>query len=109
MLPNPAPAVVALLEGVPTWGRNIPVELTTPTGAALLAALSAGYGLMAAMRVTRQGFGAGSRELEELPNCTQVVTGVRADLRTGSAVGAGSSGPPLVADTGGLPGTGAQI
>ena len=41
MLPNPAPAVVALLEGVPTWGRNIAVELTTPTGAALLAALSA--------------------------------------------------------------------
>ncbi|MGH9081688.1 MAG: nickel insertion protein, partial [Acidimicrobiales bacterium] len=34
MLPNPAPAVVALLEGVPTWGRNLPVELTTPTGAA---------------------------------------------------------------------------
>ena len=43
MLPNPAPAVVALLEGAPTWGRDIPVELTTPTGAALLAALSSGY------------------------------------------------------------------
>ncbi len=39
MLPNPAPAVVGLLKGVPTWGRDIPVELTTPTGAALLAAL----------------------------------------------------------------------
>ena len=76
MLPNPAPAVVALLEGVPTWGRNVPVELTTPTGAALLAALSSGYGPMPPMRVTGQGFGAGSRELDELPNCTQVVTGV---------------------------------
>ena len=34
MLPNPAPAVVALLEGIPTWGRNIPVSythLTLPT------------------------------------------------------------------------------
>jgi uncharacterized protein (TIGR00299 family) protein len=77
MLPNPAPAVVALLEGVPTWGRNVAVELTTPTGAALLAALSSGYGPMPPMRVTGQGFGAGSRELDELPNCTQVVTGVR--------------------------------
>jgi uncharacterized protein (DUF111 family) len=28
MLPNPAPAVVALLEGIPTWGRNLAVELT---------------------------------------------------------------------------------
>jgi uncharacterized protein (TIGR00299 family) protein len=85
MLPNPAPAVVALLEGIPTWGRSLPVELTTPTGAALLAALSAGFGPLPVMRVTGQGFGAGTRELEELPNCTQVVTGVRVDRTTGDA------------------------
>jgi len=84
MLPNPAPAVVALLEGVPTWGRNIPVELTTPTGAALLAALSSSFGPMPSMRVTGQGFGAGSRELDELPNCTQVVTGVLVARQSGS-------------------------
>jgi uncharacterized protein (TIGR00299 family) protein len=77
MLPNPAPAVVGLLQGVPTWGRDLPVELTTPTGAALLAALSSGFGPMPAMEVVAQGFGAGSRELEELPNCTQVVVGTR--------------------------------
>ena len=77
MLPNPAPAVVGLLVGVPTWGRDLPVELTTPTGAALLAALSAGFGPMPAMEVRSQGFGAGTRELEELPNCTQVVIGSR--------------------------------
>ena len=82
MLPNPAPAVVALLEGVPTWGRPVAVELTTPTGAALLAALSSGFGPMPPMRVTGQGFGAGSSELDELPNCTQVVTGVRVDRST---------------------------
>ncbi len=109
MLPNPAPAVVGLLEGVPTWGRNVSVELTTPTGAALLAALSAGYGPMPPMRVTGQGFGAGARELDELPNCTQVVTGVRADLRTGSVVGAGSFGPSHVADDGGLPGSAVTV
>ncbi|HVC67187.1 MAG TPA: nickel pincer cofactor biosynthesis protein LarC [Acidimicrobiales bacterium] len=77
MLPNPAPAVVGLLQGVPTWGRDLPVELTTPTGAALLAALSSGFGPMPAMEIAAQGFGAGTRELEELPNCTQVVLGVR--------------------------------
>ena len=97
MLPNPAPAVVALLEGVPTWGRNVAVELTTPTGAALLAALSSGYGPMPAMRVTGQGFGAGARELDELPNCTQVVTGVRDDARSGAAGGSGAdAGQPVV-------------
>jgi uncharacterized protein (TIGR00299 family) protein len=93
MLPNPAPAVVGLLAGIPTWGRNLPVELTTPTGAALMAALSAGFGPMPAMRVTAQGFGAGTRELEETPNCTQVVIGVHADRLAGRAIGAaGGSG-----------------
>ncbi len=96
MLPNPAPAVVALLEGVPTWGRNLPVELTTPTGAAILAALSSGYGPMPPMRITGQGFGAGTHELDELPNCTQVVTGVRVDRRSG-ADGDAVPGPPGVA------------
>ena len=76
MLPNPAPAVVALLEGMPTWGRDIPVELTTPTGAALLATLATGFGPMPPMRVTTNGFGAGTREIDELPNLTQVVIGL---------------------------------
>jgi uncharacterized protein (TIGR00299 family) protein len=96
MLPNPAPAVVALLEGVPTWGRNLQVELTTPTGAAILAALSSGYGPMPPMRVTGQGFGAGTRELEELPNCIQVVTGVRVDR--GGTGPSTAPVPPAVAD-----------
>jgi uncharacterized protein (DUF111 family) len=39
MLPNPAPATVRLLEGVPTYGRDVAVELTTPTGAALISTL----------------------------------------------------------------------
>jgi uncharacterized protein (TIGR00299 family) protein len=85
MLPNPAPAVVGLLKGAPTWGRDIPVELTTPTGAALLAALASGFGPLPAMAIVAQGFGAGSRELDELPNCTQVVVGTR--IAAGSAPG----------------------
>ncbi len=89
MLPNPAPAVVGLLRGIPTWGRDLAVELTTPTGAALLAALSAGFGPMPAMVVATQGFGAGTRELEELPNCTQVVIGSRAGTSGGADADAG--------------------
>ena len=47
-LPNPAPAVVELLRGALTQGIDVPVELTTPTGAALLAALSRAFGPMPA-------------------------------------------------------------
>lgn len=74
-LPNPAPAVVELLRGAPTRGVDIAFELTTPTGAALLAALCVGWGPMPAMRIDATGFGAGTRELDECPNLTQVVLG----------------------------------
>lgn len=78
-LPNPAPAVVELLRGALTQGVDVPVELTTPTGAALLAALSCGFGPMPAMRISATGFGAGSRDLDDRPNLTQVVVGVAAE------------------------------
>lgn len=77
LIPNPAPAVVALLEGVPSYGIDIPVELTTPTGAALLAANAVGYGALPAMRVECAGFGAGDKILDDRPNTVQVVVGAR--------------------------------
>jgi pyridinium-3,5-bisthiocarboxylic acid mononucleotide nickel chelatase len=91
VLPNPSPAVVELLRGAPTYGRDMPVELTTPTGAALLAALCVGWGPQPAMRIDRTGFGAGTREIDGLPNTVQVVIGVAGE----------SAAEPLV--TGGQP------
>ncbi|MGH9187326.1 MAG: nickel pincer cofactor biosynthesis protein LarC [Acidimicrobiales bacterium] len=79
LLPNPAPAVVELLRGAPTYGLDLTVELTTPTGAALLAALSVEWGPLPPMRVAATGFGAGSRQLEHRPNLVQVVVGERAE------------------------------
>lgn len=93
-MPNPAPAVVELLTGAPTVGRDLGVELTTPTGAALLAALAAGYGPLPAMTVEAAGFGAGARELDGLPNVTQVVLG-RDDAGAGQP-GPGGPGQPVV-------------
>src|SRR4051794_10028337 len=75
LLPNPAPAVVALLEGKPTYGLDLSVELTTPTGAGILAALATQWGPLPAMTITSNGFGAGSREIDDLPNATQVIVG----------------------------------
>ena len=83
LLPNPAPAVVELLAGAPTYGTDVPVELTTPTGAGLLAALAEGWGPLPAMTVTSSGFGAGSRDLAELPNLTRVVVGDEATVSAG--------------------------
>jgi hypothetical protein len=89
-IPNPTPAVVELLRmaGAPTYGLDIPVELTTPTGAALLGALASEFGTMPPMRVMASGFGAGDRELDQRPNLTQVVVGTRIESR--------QSGQPVV-------------
>ena len=75
IIPNPAPAVVALLEGIPTRGIDLAVELTTPTGAALMAALATSFGAMPPMTIAATGFGAGTREIDDRPNLTQVVLG----------------------------------
>jgi hypothetical protein len=86
-LPNPAPAVVRLLRGIPTWGRDLAVELTTPTGAAILAAMASRFGPLPPMRIAATGFGAGAHEIDGLPNCTQVVVGESlAEARVGQPV-----------------------
>jgi uncharacterized protein (TIGR00299 family) protein len=81
MLPNPPPAVVELLAGVPVVGRDVQVELTTPTGAAMLRSWATSFGGIPDMVVEATGFGAGARELDGVPNCTQVVTGELAEVR----------------------------
>jgi pyridinium-3,5-bisthiocarboxylic acid mononucleotide nickel chelatase len=77
LLPVPAPAVVELLAGVPVHGGGVAAELTTPTGAAILAASAAGFGELPAMRVAAVGYGAGGRRHDELPNLLRVLLGER--------------------------------
>ena len=83
VLPVPVPAVVALLHGAPTYGLDIARELTTPTGAALLAANVVQWGPMPAMTITATGFGAGTADLGDRPNLTRVVIGERTDAEVG--------------------------
>ena len=88
-LPNPAPAVVRLLAaaGAPTHGLATSIELTTPTGAALMAGLADGYGPLPAMAIHATGFGAGGSDPDGVVNATQVVLG------TSLAAAAGPLGP----------------
>jgi len=97
VLPNPAPAVMELLRGAPTYGRDVAVELTTPTGAALLSANANGWGPLPPMVVAATGYGAGSREVEGLPNVTQVILGESVADDSAEAFRAGRSpGQPVV-------------
>jgi uncharacterized protein (TIGR00299 family) protein len=80
MAPIPSPVVLELLRGAPTYSRGIPVELVTASGAAILAALSEGYGDMPVMRSENVGYGAGTLRLD-FPNLLRVVIGE--EQRTG--------------------------
>jgi uncharacterized protein (TIGR00299 family) protein len=75
MIPNPPPAVVELLHDAPTYGIDTPVELTTPTGAALLAANVTDWGALPPMTIGASGFGAGSRDVDGRVNAVQVIVG----------------------------------
>lgn len=72
-LPVPAPATLELLKGFPTYSSGIEVELTTPTGAAILRHLSPEFGLPPA-RWQMIGYGAGTLDLEH-PNVLRVLIG----------------------------------
>ena len=93
VLPVPAPAVLELLRGVPIYSGGVAAELTTPTGAAILAATADRFTELPPMRVAAVGYGAGSRQHDELPNLLRVVLGERTE-----AGAAGDSGLVLEAN-----------
>jgi hypothetical protein len=75
----PAPATAELLHGIPLADSPVQAELTTPTGAAILASLVDAFGPLPAMSIDRIGYGAGSRELSEQPNVLRLVVGHACD------------------------------
>ena len=71
----PAPATAELLVGVPLAASTVEKELTTPTGAAILAAMVDQFGPLPAMTIDRIGYGAGQRDLEEQANVLRLIVG----------------------------------
>lgn len=74
-LPLPAPATMEIAAGLPVRGRHLSGEMTTPTGAAILKAAASAFGPIPAMKVEAIGYGAGSRDLKEIPNVMRLVLG----------------------------------
>ncbi|MCY3022870.1 MAG: nickel pincer cofactor biosynthesis protein LarC [Planctomycetota bacterium] len=93
VLPVPAPATLELMQGLPVRETTVEQELTTPTGAALVAALAAHFGPMPDMTVEKIGYGAGAREQQAIPNILRVVMGT---LDRPGATGEASSGDTVL-------------
>lgn len=76
LLPVPAPATLELLRGVPVYTGLEEGELTTPTGAALVAHLTKSFGPCPPMVLQKIGYGAGLRDFS-IPNVLRVILGER--------------------------------
>lgn len=76
VLPVPVPAVVALCRDVAAERTDIPYELVTPTGAAILTTLAEQIGAVPPpFRTRRIGYGAGSRDMDQIPNLLRLEIG----------------------------------
>ena len=74
-LPVPTPATMEILKDYPILLTDVPFELTTPTGAAIIKALSQGILSTERIQISAIGYGAGKREIEQLPNLLRVFIG----------------------------------
>lgn len=71
--PVPAPATLKLLEGMEIGGFDIEGECTTPTGAAILSTLTRGRPAPSVTVTHQSGFGAGTRDPQDRPNCLRLI------------------------------------
>ncbi len=82
LIPNPAPATLWILEGIPIYGVDSPIELVTPTGAALLKALATRFGKMPEFILEGVGYGVGTYKEDHPPNVLRVMVGKKLETST---------------------------
>lgn len=75
VLPLPVPATAELLQGFDLYSTGRPMEMVTPTGAALLHVLAGSSTTLPAMKLEKTGYGAGTRDPEDLPGMLRVFLG----------------------------------
>ncbi len=71
----PAPATAELLKGIPLAPSSIEAELTTPTGAAIVATVASEFGVLPTMTIDEIGYGAGDKDFKEQANVLRLLVG----------------------------------
>ncbi len=74
VMPIPTPATLEIMKGYPTELGSVHSEMTTPTGAGIIKALSSGeLPAGTSLRPLATGFGAGTKEFKEIPNLLRII------------------------------------
>ena len=78
LLPVPGPAVAHMAKGIPVFSSGPTIELTTPTGMALVKTLSQDCKPLPALTPQKVGYGAGTADPPGWPNVLRLFLGVQA-------------------------------
>ncbi len=82
-LPVPAPATAEIIKGINVKKDGVDFEATTPTGAAILAALGTNFNPEQKIKIEKTAYGVGQKEHEKVPNLLRVFLGEMASESTG--------------------------
>ena len=82
----PAPATAEILKGVPLADSPVEMEMTTPTGAAIVTTVAERFGPLPALTVDAIGLGAGTREVPGQANILRLFVGTAASSPHGDRV-----------------------
>jgi uncharacterized protein (TIGR00299 family) protein len=74
-LPVPAPATAEIIKGIPVKKGGVDFEATTPTGAAIIAALGTEFGQESTVKIEKTAYGIGHKEHPVVPNLLRVFLG----------------------------------
>jgi uncharacterized protein (TIGR00299 family) protein len=75
VLPVPAPATAEIVQGIPVKTGGVDFEATTPTGAAIIAALGTEFGQELTIKIEKTAYGIGHKEHSVVPNLLRVFIG----------------------------------
>ena len=76
-LPVPAPATAEIIKGLPVKKGGVDFEVTTPTGAAILAALGTDLNPDFPLKIEKTAYGIGQKDHPDVPNILRVFLGER--------------------------------
>ena len=82
-LPVPAPATAEIIRGLQVKKDGVDFEATTPTGAAILAALGTHLSGLPAFKIEKTAYGVGHKDHPEVPNLLRVFLGETDDCQPG--------------------------
>ena len=71
-LPVPSPATAEIIKNIPVRRGGVDFEATTPTGAAIIAALGTVFNSVQPVKITKTAYGVGQKDHPDVPNLLRV-------------------------------------